>query len=78
MDTAVYWHNVGKSYMIIMILCSGLSHYKLHTLFLQSSLTQIIPRLHIDIHAKLELPPQYAYEDDHGTITYKLEFDHFL
>ena len=64
--------------MIIMILCSGLSHYILHTFFLQSSLTQIMPRLHFDIHAKLELPPHYVCEDNHGTITYKLEVDHFL
>ena len=31
-----------------------------------------MPRLHFDIHAKLELLPHYACEDDHGTITYKL------
>ena len=38
------WQNYN---MIIMILWSGLTHYILHTLFLLSSLTQIIPRLHI-------------------------------
>ena len=36
-----------ENHMIIMILWSGLSHYIFYTLFLQSSLTQIMPRLHI-------------------------------
>ena len=36
-----------ENHMIIMILWSGLSHNIFYTLFLQSSLTQIMPRLHI-------------------------------